>query len=292
MATRGRRAGRGRSRLRELIEAGRPRASLGSAIVGGHEPRRSRRSVRVLLGSRSARHRRRRVPIRRWRRNVDAHESVERARSVLLEDPRRSDRCRSRLRAHGPHVVVARRRADVRTGAVGVLIVPHERFHPRRLPRHVDRSVRFTSTDRRQRRRPVHRPTTGARTGRRTRCRSASSCGIGVDMQHPYYIYGGLQDNGVWGGPSATRHVSGVTASDWYKMATADGAYAQVDPTNHNRIYTCVAVRQPAAPRSRQRRAPERFARADPRPALQLHQPVSDLRRAIRRRSTSVRRRC
>ena len=61
---------------------------------------------------------------------------------------------------------------------------------------------------------------------------------IGVDMQRPYYVYGGLQDNGTWGGPSATRHQSGVTTHDWYKVATADGAYTQVDPTNHHLIYT------------------------------------------------------
>lgn len=61
---------------------------------------------------------------------------------------------------------------------------------------------------------------------------------IGVDMQQPYFIYGGLQDNGTWGGPSATRHRSGVAAGDWYKIASADGAYTHVDPTNHNLIYT------------------------------------------------------
>jgi photosystem II stability/assembly factor-like uncharacterized protein len=61
---------------------------------------------------------------------------------------------------------------------------------------------------------------------------------IGVDMQRPYYVYGGLQDNGTWGGPSATRHRSGVTTHDWYKVATADGAYTHVDPGNHNLIYT------------------------------------------------------
>jgi photosystem II stability/assembly factor-like uncharacterized protein len=61
---------------------------------------------------------------------------------------------------------------------------------------------------------------------------------IGVDMRRPYYVYGGLQDNGTWGGPSATRHRSGVTADDWYKVATADGAYTHIDPANHNLMYT------------------------------------------------------
>ena len=61
--------------------------------------------------------------------------------------------------------------------------------------------------------------------------------GVGVDMQRPYFVYGGLQDNGVWGGPSATRHRSGITDRDWFKPLTADGAYAQVDPTDHTRVY-------------------------------------------------------
>jgi photosystem II stability/assembly factor-like uncharacterized protein len=62
--------------------------------------------------------------------------------------------------------------------------------------------------------------------------------GIAVDMRRPYFVYGGLQDNGTWGGPSATRHRSGITTHDWYKVATSDGAYTQVDPTNANLIYT------------------------------------------------------
>jgi photosystem II stability/assembly factor-like uncharacterized protein len=62
--------------------------------------------------------------------------------------------------------------------------------------------------------------------------------GIGVDMQRPYFVYGGLQDNGTWGGPSATRHRSGVTTGDWYRVAGADGAYTHVDPANPNLIYT------------------------------------------------------
>jgi hypothetical protein len=28
---------------------------------------------------------------------------------------------------------------------------------------------------------------------------------IGVDMRDPYYVYGGLQDNGTYGGPSFSR---------------------------------------------------------------------------------------
>jgi photosystem II stability/assembly factor-like uncharacterized protein len=61
---------------------------------------------------------------------------------------------------------------------------------------------------------------------------------IAVDMRQPYFIYGGLQDNGTWGGPSATRHRSGITGRDWFKVLSADGAYTQVDPADHTRVYT------------------------------------------------------
>ncbi|MDA7952185.1 MAG: hypothetical protein MPJ24_11955, partial [Pirellulaceae bacterium] len=38
---------------------------------------------------------------------------------------------------------------------------------------------------------------------------------IGVDMRKPYYVYGGLQDNGTWGGPSNSRNRSGIFHQDW-----------------------------------------------------------------------------
>jgi photosystem II stability/assembly factor-like uncharacterized protein len=60
---------------------------------------------------------------------------------------------------------------------------------------------------------------------------------IALDMREPYYLYGGLQDNGVWGGPSETRHVSGISDADWFKIITGDGGYVQADPIDHTRIY-------------------------------------------------------
>lgn len=61
---------------------------------------------------------------------------------------------------------------------------------------------------------------------------------VTVDMRNPYYVYGGTQDNGGWGGPSASRHMSGVFDHDWFKYETADGGYVQVDPTDNMTIYT------------------------------------------------------
>src|SRR5262250_961619 len=61
---------------------------------------------------------------------------------------------------------------------------------------------------------------------------------IAVDMRRPYYVYGGLQDNGSWGGPSQTRSLqAGITNADWYRVGGGDGFYAQVDPTDYNTVY-------------------------------------------------------
>ena len=60
---------------------------------------------------------------------------------------------------------------------------------------------------------------------------------IGIDMRNPYYVYCGLQDNGSWGGPSASLDSAGITNDDWYTIGGGDGFYAQIDPTDANTIY-------------------------------------------------------
>src|SRR5262249_39745336 len=60
---------------------------------------------------------------------------------------------------------------------------------------------------------------------------------VGVDLRKPYHVYGGLQDNGTWGGPSATRHPDGITVADWYRVLGADGFQCQVDPTDPDVVY-------------------------------------------------------
>ncbi len=59
---------------------------------------------------------------------------------------------------------------------------------------------------------------------------------IGVDMQKPYHVYGGLQDNGSFGGPSKTRSRSGIGRFDWYRVGGGDGFYVQVDPKDSDII--------------------------------------------------------
>jgi photosystem II stability/assembly factor-like uncharacterized protein len=61
--------------------------------------------------------------------------------------------------------------------------------------------------------------------------------GIAVDMHKPYRVYGGLQDNGTWGGPSATHSPEGITAADWVKIMSADGFHCQVDPSDNDTVY-------------------------------------------------------
>jgi len=46
---------------------------------------------------------------------------------------------------------------------------------------------------------------------------------IETDNQQPYTICGGLQDNGVWCGPSATTATDGVRKRDWVTVSGGDG---------------------------------------------------------------------
>lgn len=61
---------------------------------------------------------------------------------------------------------------------------------------------------------------------------------IGVDMRDPYYIYGGHQDNGTWGGPSFSRDARGILNDANWKLHWGDGQDVQVDPTNWRALYT------------------------------------------------------
>jgi photosystem II stability/assembly factor-like uncharacterized protein len=60
---------------------------------------------------------------------------------------------------------------------------------------------------------------------------------VSADMRKPYYVYGGLQDNGTWGGPSATRSSQGITNADWFRVGGGDGFYTQADSTDWSTIY-------------------------------------------------------
>jgi photosystem II stability/assembly factor-like uncharacterized protein len=61
---------------------------------------------------------------------------------------------------------------------------------------------------------------------------------IGVDMRDPYYVYGGLQDNGTYGGPSFARDVRGILSDYNWKLHWGDGQDIQIDPTDWRVAYT------------------------------------------------------
>jgi photosystem II stability/assembly factor-like uncharacterized protein len=58
---------------------------------------------------------------------------------------------------------------------------------------------------------------------------------VSVDMQKPYNVYGGLQDNGSWVGPSES--VGGITNSDWLSVGYGDGFNVLPDPKDENILY-------------------------------------------------------
>ncbi|MCW5939068.1 MAG: hypothetical protein KF884_03990 [Fimbriimonadaceae bacterium] len=59
---------------------------------------------------------------------------------------------------------------------------------------------------------------------------------VAVDMRKPYYVYGGLQDNGSWGGPTQTQQ-GGVSAWHWYGIGGGDGFHVQVEPEDWEWVY-------------------------------------------------------
>ena len=61
---------------------------------------------------------------------------------------------------------------------------------------------------------------------------------ICVDNRRPYRVYGGLQDNGSWGGPSNTRRANGPTNEDWIFVNGGDGFVCRVDPNDPDLVYT------------------------------------------------------
>ena len=61
---------------------------------------------------------------------------------------------------------------------------------------------------------------------------------VAVNNAEPFYhIFGGTQDNGSAGGPSATDEGAGITNRDWYKTLFADGHQSATDPVYNNIIY-------------------------------------------------------
>ncbi len=60
---------------------------------------------------------------------------------------------------------------------------------------------------------------------------------VGVGPRLNYRVYGGLQDNGSWGGPSRVRHGAGPGNTDWGRIGGGDGFVCRVDQNNPDRVY-------------------------------------------------------
>ena len=58
---------------------------------------------------------------------------------------------------------------------------------------------------------------------------------VSYDLAEPYNVYGGLQDNATWYGPS--RHSGGVLNKHWSSLVPGDGFWAFVDPSDPDVVY-------------------------------------------------------
>ena len=61
---------------------------------------------------------------------------------------------------------------------------------------------------------------------------------VNVDMNHPYNVYGGMQDNGSWSGPAYVWRKAGIRNSYWQEVSFGDGFDVSPDPTDSRYGYT------------------------------------------------------
>ena len=60
---------------------------------------------------------------------------------------------------------------------------------------------------------------------------------VDLDMSDPYFVYGGLQDNNSYRGPSRTRRYQGILNRDWQVVDYGDGMYAEADWSDPGTVY-------------------------------------------------------
>ena len=61
---------------------------------------------------------------------------------------------------------------------------------------------------------------------------------VGYDMEQPYNVCGGMQDNYNWCGPSASRMNRGIMNYDWFQIQGGDGFVAIPDMRDSRIVYT------------------------------------------------------
>lgn len=95
---------------------------------------------------------------------------------------------------------------------------------------------------------------------------------VAIAPKYPYYVYGGLQDNGTWGGPSMSLSGSGPLNEDWLSVGGGDGFTCRVDPNDPDLVYS---TSQGGAMRRRNMRTGEqasiRPARVEGAPSIRFN---------------------
>jgi photosystem II stability/assembly factor-like uncharacterized protein len=61
---------------------------------------------------------------------------------------------------------------------------------------------------------------------------------IAYNMEKPYRVCGGLQDNYSWCGPSGSLQTQGIANDEWINVGGGDGFDTKLDPNDPNLVYT------------------------------------------------------
>jgi photosystem II stability/assembly factor-like uncharacterized protein len=61
---------------------------------------------------------------------------------------------------------------------------------------------------------------------------------VAVDNAHPFNVYGGLQDNGCWMGPSASWTSNGILNDHWVRLCGGDGFFTVPDPKDPTIVFS------------------------------------------------------
>ena len=61
---------------------------------------------------------------------------------------------------------------------------------------------------------------------------------VAYDLQNPYHVCGGLQDNGSWCAPVRTGDERGILQRDWYKVQGGDGTWVVPNPRDPQSIWS------------------------------------------------------
>ena len=61
---------------------------------------------------------------------------------------------------------------------------------------------------------------------------------IAYNMEKPYRVCGGLQDNYSWCGPSGSLQTQGIANDEWINVGGGDGFDTKLDPNDSNIVYT------------------------------------------------------